>query len=172
MILFVEKILFHLINYSSSYLIYVGTTIISLEYLFRRKWIKAIILFLIGLVWVGSYHSLISFLGQLGADSFQEIHNFDIQEAIFWFETFFLQFEFYISLRKFVFYNIILFTIYFFITTFIYLLKISKKNRIYLKTSLAIIFIFFSIYQTVWSSINLFLRQNHVLGNPPRAPRG
>jgi len=92
MTLLIEKILFHLINYSSSYLIYVGTTIISIEYLFRRKWIKSIILFLIGLVWVGSYYSLVSFLGQLGVDSFHEVHNFDVQEAIFWFETFFFQF--------------------------------------------------------------------------------
>ena len=143
MTLLIEKILFHLINYSSSYLIYVGTTIISIEYLFRRKWIKSIILFLIGLVWVGSYYSLVSFLGQLGVDSFHEVHNFDVQEAIFWFETFFFQFEFYISLRKFIFYNIILLIIYFFITTFIFLLKVSKKNCIYLKKSLAIIFIFF-----------------------------
>ena len=160
MTLLIEKILFHLINYSSSYLIYVGTTIISIEYLFRRKWIKSIILFLIGLVWVGSYYSLVSFLGQLGVDSFQEVHNFDVQEAIFWFETFFFQFEFYISLRKFIFYNIILLIIYFFITTFIFLLKVSKKNRIYLKKSLAIIFIFFSIYQTTWSSLNLFFKNS------------
>ncbi len=160
MILLIEKILFHLINYSSSYLIYVGAAIISLEYLLKGKWIRAIILFLTGLVWIGSYQSLITFLSQLGADSFQEVHNFDIKEAVFWFETFFLQFEFYISLRKFVFYNVILFAVYFFIKTFIYILKISKKNQIYLKSSLAIIFILFSIYQTVWSSINLFLRNS------------
>ena len=128
MILLIEKILFHLINYSSSYLIYVGAGIISLEYLLKGKWIKAIILFFTGLVWIGSYHSLITFLSQLGADSFQEVHNFDIKEAIFWFETFFLQFEFYISFRKFVFYNTILFAVYFFIKTFIYILKISKKK--------------------------------------------
>ena len=89
MILLLEKILFHLINYSSSYLIYLGAAIISLEYLFKTKWIKAIIIYLIGLAWVGSYHSLITFLSQLGADSFQEVHNFNIQEALFWFETFF-----------------------------------------------------------------------------------
>ena len=89
MTLLIEKILFHLINYSSSYLIYVGAVIISLEYLFKGKWIKAVILFSMSLVWVGSYHSLTTFLGQLGVDSFQEVHNFDIQEAIFWFETFF-----------------------------------------------------------------------------------
>lgn len=160
MTLLLEKILFHLINYSSSYLIYVGAAIISLEYLFKGKWIKAIILFLMGLVWVGSYYSLTTFLGQLGADSFQEVHNFDVQEAIFWLETFFLQFEFYISLRKFFFYNVILFIVYFFIKTFTYILKISKKNQIYLKTFLAIIFILFSIYQTVWSSINLFFRNS------------
>ena len=40
MTLLLEKILFHLINYSSSYLIYVGAAIISLEYLFKGKWIK------------------------------------------------------------------------------------------------------------------------------------
>ena len=131
MILLLEKILFHLINYSSSYLIYLGAAIISLEYLFKGKWIKAIIIYLIGLVWVGSYHSLITFLSQLGADSFQEVHNFNIQEALFWFETFFLQFEFYISLKKFVFYNIILFTVYSLIKAFIYFLKISKKNQIF-----------------------------------------
>ena len=124
MILLLEKILFHLINYSSSYLIYLGAAIISLEYLFKGKWIKAIIIYLIGLVWVGSYHSLITFLSQLGADSFQEVHNFNIQEALFWFETFFLQFEFYISLKKFVFYNIILFTVYSLIKDFIFFIKI------------------------------------------------
>ena len=160
MTLLIEKILFHLLNYSSSYLIYVGATIISLEYLFKGKWIKSLILFLMGLIWVGSYHSLTTFLGQLGADSFHEVHNFNIQEAVFWFETFFLQFEFYISLRKFVFYNIILFVVYFFLKSFIYILKISKKNQIYYKTSLAIILILFSVYQTVWSSINLFFRNS------------
>ncbi len=162
MILLTEKILFHLINYYSSYLIYVGVGIIALEYFIKGKWIKSIILFLMGLVWVGSYHSLITFLGQLGADSFQEVHNFDIKEAVFWFETFFLQFEFYISLKKFIFYNIILFTVYFFIKILIYFLKISKKKQIYFKTSLAVIFILFSIYQTVWSSINLFLQNSDI----------
>ena len=143
MVLLLEKILFHLINYSSSYLIYTGCAIIALEYFFKGKWIKAIILFLTGLVWVGSYYSLITFLSQLGADSFQEVHNFDIQEAIFWFETFVLQFEFYISLRKFVLY-IILFVVYF-LLKFLYTFLRFQKNQIYIKTSLGIMFIFFNI---------------------------
>ena len=81
--------------FSGQYLFFIGTTYMSLLLLKRKKWLKAIIIFFVGVLWVGIYKSIFGFIGRLGTDSFAEARSFDIIEARYWLETIpsILQFE-------------------------------------------------------------------------------
>ena len=91
----VERIIRRLTLFSGEYLFFIGTTYISLLLLKRKKWLKAIIIFFVGVLWVGIHLSIFGFIGHLGVDSFAEARSFDIDEAKFWLRTLpsILQFE-------------------------------------------------------------------------------
>lgn len=157
-ILLALKISEHLSQNVGSYLFYVGTTLISLQYLRQRKWVKAKIVFLAGLLWIAAVNSITGFFGNLGADSFHEAQSFDLKEAQFWLHTFWIQLGFSLHIRTFILYSIIAAGAYFLLRTFFYFFRVTEKQYSYLKFSLGSILIVVALYQSFWSAANLFFK--------------
>jgi glucan phosphoethanolaminetransferase (alkaline phosphatase superfamily) len=94
---------------SPVYLFYVGATFISTHYLRRRQWLRALLVFTVGLIWAATHHSTFGFIASLGTDSFHELSSFDPKEALFWIDTISSQFRIEITLNRLFLYNIIAF---------------------------------------------------------------
>jgi len=154
----IEKIFGHLSQSSGAYLFYIGTTIISLQYLRQKQWIKAKLVFIVGLLWVATYASTVGFIGHLGADSFQETQTFDLKEAFFWAKTFTSQFSFSLGLKTFALYSALAIACYLTAWLIFSYFKTTKKTYSYLKFSLASIFIVTALYQSLWGVLEVFYK--------------
>ena len=143
--------------FSGQYLFFIGTTYISLLLLKRKKWLKAIIIFFVGVLWVGIYKSIFGFIGRLGTDSFAEARSFDIIEAKYWLETLpsILQFE--LSAELFGFYALLAFISCVVLSYIITKMKITTRHYSYVTFSIASILIVGAIYQSVSKTIFLFI---------------
>lgn len=154
---FVEKIITHLSRNSGSYFFYIGTTILSLNYLRRRAWLRATFYFVLGLAWIGTYPSAVVFFSNLGSDSFHEAQSFDIREALFWGETFISQLNFVIGLKSLILYSAIALTLYGLIVAVLRVARIDIGRHSWLQGSLASVFILVALYQSIWGALDLFL---------------
>lgn len=82
-----ERFLFQLGALSGEYLFFIGATFVAVLLLTRRRWVLATGAFALAVLWL-SFHLPVSlYLESLGADSFAETHNFDLEEARFWART-------------------------------------------------------------------------------------
>ena len=82
-----ERLVFQLGALSGEYLFFIGATLLALLLLSHRRWVGAALSFVLALLWL-SFHLPVSlYLESLGADSFAETHNFDLDEARFWMQT-------------------------------------------------------------------------------------
>ncbi|WP_375740588.1 phosphoethanolamine transferase [Pseudomonas boanensis] len=71
----------------AEYLFFAGATYVSLLLLNKRRFISAVITFLVGLAWMLFHQPVSGFIGSLGVDSFSEAKDFDFEEAKFWLAT-------------------------------------------------------------------------------------
>jgi glucan phosphoethanolaminetransferase (alkaline phosphatase superfamily) len=93
-----EQLLFHLYKLpnkligiifenQSEYSFFIGISYLSIILFLREKYFFATSFFLLALVWVLLHPSLYYWFRAIGVDSFEELNNFDIQEAKFWLST-------------------------------------------------------------------------------------
>ena len=68
-------------------LFFIGIVHLSIMLYGRRKWFSGIIAFLAGVLWVFYIPPVSYIIGNLGADSFSEAKDFDVNEALFWIST-------------------------------------------------------------------------------------
>ena len=153
----VERIIRRLTLFSGEYLFFIGTTYISLLLLKRKKWLKAIIIFFVGVLWVGIYKSIFGFIGQLGRDSFAEARSFDIDEAKFWLRTLPSIVQFKLSAQLFGFYALLAFISCVVLSYIITKMKITTRHYSYVTFSIASILIVGAIYQSVSKTVFLFI---------------
>lgn len=64
-----------------------GTAFLALLQLQRRAWVRAAVFAVVGVAWLAWYLPVAKLLQSLGADSFAEATDFDLDEARFWFTT-------------------------------------------------------------------------------------
>jgi glucan phosphoethanolaminetransferase (alkaline phosphatase superfamily) len=126
----------------------------------RKKWLKAIITFFVGVLWLGIHNSIFGFIGYLGADSFAEARSFDIDEAKFWLRTLPAIFQFKLSTQLFGFYTLLAFTSCIVLNYIIAKMKITTRHYSYVTFSIASIFIVGAIYQSVSKTVFLFLKNS------------
>lgn len=84
----VEGAFYHISNFYTLWLFYIGAIILSLHYFVQRRWLKSIFFFGLALLWSRVMIVFLQYFGGLGTDSFHEVHNFDLKEAFFWLGTF------------------------------------------------------------------------------------
>jgi len=106
-LLLINKVVEHLRSESLVWPLYVGTITLAIHYLRQRRWVASTIVFCIGLLWLGYYGSTVGFIFRLGSDSFDEARAFDINEAMFWLQTFATQVQFSLKLKAFVLYSVL-----------------------------------------------------------------
>ncbi len=82
-----ERLLFQLEALSGEYLFFIGATFIAALLLSKRRWIGATLCFALALLWLSFHLPVTLYLESLGADSFAETRNFDMEEARFWLQT-------------------------------------------------------------------------------------
>lgn len=68
-------------------LFFMGTAFLALLQLQRRAWVRAAVFAAVGVAWLAWYLPVAKLLQSLGADSFAEATEFDLDEARFWFTT-------------------------------------------------------------------------------------
>jgi glucan phosphoethanolaminetransferase (alkaline phosphatase superfamily) len=123
----------------------------------RKKWLKAIIIFFVGVLWVGIHDSIFGFIGGFGADSFVEARSFDIDEAKFWLGTLPSILRFQLSAQLFGFYALLAFISCKVLIYIVTKMKITRKHYSYVTVSIASILIVGAIYQSVSKTVFLFL---------------
>lgn len=144
------------------YLFYSGTLIFAWQYLRDKEWLKAILIFIFGLIWIFSFESTIGYFRNLGTDSFLEAQNFDIIEAIFWLKTFWLQFNFSLTTEEFFLYTSVAITIFIFVETILFFFRTDLKKNKKIKFYFAKILIICSIIFSIWGTIDLFITKKHL----------
>lgn len=82
-----DRLLFQADALSGEYLFFVGATFLAMLCLTQRRWVAASLSFALALLWLGFHLPVSLYLESLGADSFAETHNFDLDEARFWLQT-------------------------------------------------------------------------------------
>jgi glucan phosphoethanolaminetransferase (alkaline phosphatase superfamily) len=107
----------------------------------------------------------VGFLGNLGTDSLHEAQSFDMNEALFWIQTFLAQFKLSLPFKIFIHYSSIAFAIYFLLRISFFLLRVKEKYDSYLKFSLGIIFIIVALNQSVWGTVSLFKNNTQAFKN-------
>ena len=85
---FIEKLTYALADHTTEYFLYVGFTILALNYIKKSSYILATVAFGTGFLWIAYYESIFFYLLGLGSDSLQELTNFNTTEAIFFLGTF------------------------------------------------------------------------------------
>lgn len=144
------------------YLFYSGTIIFSWQYAQNKEWRKAIPILVFGLLWIFSFNSTIGYLRNLGTDSFLEGQNFDIFEALFWLKTFWLQFSFSLTIEEFFLYTAVAVTIFIFVEAILFFLEKDLKKNIKIKFYFGKILIIFSVFFSIWGTIDLFITKKQV----------
>lgn len=82
-----ERLWFQLGALSGEYLFFIGAVLIATLLLTRRRWIAATSVFALAVLWLTFHLPVALYLESLGADSFAETRNFDLDEARFWVQT-------------------------------------------------------------------------------------
>lgn len=72
---------------AAEYLFFVGTTFLALLQMQRRRWKRALLVFVPGIAWLAFHRPVSEFIDALGVDSFAEAKDFDLDEAMFWLTT-------------------------------------------------------------------------------------
>lgn len=160
-----KEIVEYLPQNSGAYLFYVGTTILSLQYLRLRKKLKSKVVFLVGILWIATFNSTVGFLGNLGTDSLHEAKSFDMKEALFWLQTFLAQFKLSLPFKTFIQYSAIAFGIYFLVRILFFLFRVEEKHDSYLKFSLGSIFILVALNQSVMGTVSLYSKNTQAFEN-------
>jgi len=126
----------------------------------QKKWLKATLIFFIGVLWVGSYDSVFGFVNGLGVDSFAESRSFDIEEAKFFLSTLIPIFRFNYSIQIIGFYTLSAFTFCVILNYILANIRIVAKYYSYFTFSIASILIVGSMYLSVSKTVSLFLRNS------------
>jgi glucan phosphoethanolaminetransferase (alkaline phosphatase superfamily) len=150
---------------SSEWLFYTGATIIFFEFIRQQKWLSALIIIMIGNLYISSFESTFGFLGSLGGDSFQESQNFNIMEAIFWLKTFYAQIKLNLNMRNILFYSITATILFFIIELFRkkYFFKYMKNANVAIPFAALIMIV--AVSKATWSSIYLFIENTQAYEN-------
>ena len=82
-----EHFVWQLLSLSGEYLFFIGATYIAVLLLQGRRWGWATAVFALAVVWLTFHLPVVLYLESLGADSFAETHDFDLDEALFWAQT-------------------------------------------------------------------------------------
>ena len=160
--LLVKKTTVHnlLSSNAAEYLVFIGTTLLSLLLLKNKRWILAKIIFIVGLGWVVIHKPLTNFLNQIGLDSLSEAKNFDIQEAKFWLHTMTQELKIEPNLKHIALYlTMALFTA-FTVRWLINKSKYSKQRYSFFKFSIASILIVYGVNLTINDSLKLFFQNS------------
>jgi glucan phosphoethanolaminetransferase (alkaline phosphatase superfamily) len=149
-----------LVNNKGEYLFYFGSSFISLLLLQKRKWIHATLVFLMGVAWLVFYQPIDGFVNCLGADSFSETKNFDMEEAKFWITTLSVSIHPTFNSGTFVLYTLIAIACFFLLKLILGRIKFTSENYYYIKISLSVLIMGAAIHQTVSDSISLYFKNS------------
>lgn len=144
-------------------LFFIGVFYLSIMLYGRRKWFSAIMAFLVGVLWFFYMPSIAYMVGNLGADSFTEAKDFDLNEALFWISTIVQSLEPPPG-------STLLFTQYLVILTVIFYLKRQilkrlpfEKQRSIAQASIAVLLMIFSLVIVFKDSVGLFIKNSNEL---------
>lgn len=82
-----ERFVFQLGALSGEYLFFIGASLMAALLLARRRWVGATAVFGLAVLWLTFHLPVSLYLESLGADSFAEVRQFDLDEARFWAQT-------------------------------------------------------------------------------------
>jgi glucan phosphoethanolaminetransferase (alkaline phosphatase superfamily) len=147
-------------RFKREYIFIFGATLISIQLLQARRWIRAALVFSVGIAWGGYYGPLIIFISNIGADSFAEAKNFDIKEAKFWIAT--LSGSIHPEFNYWKLTIVSIFSILFFGFAKWISLKssFSKKNSAQIIFAIAATAILITLQQAIYNSLSLFLKNS------------
>ena len=156
----IKEALFYLINNSDQYLFFIGVTIMSLRWLIQRDWLRTFIYSFLGTIWLGYWQSIVPFLRGLGVDSFHEVGSFELEEAIFWAQTFFGQVNFLLEPKRTILYGLATIIAISFLAILFYILQINHEKKLRLMTLIASAIICIGIFQNFGQVVIHILRNN------------
>jgi heptose-I-phosphate ethanolaminephosphotransferase len=144
-------------------LFFIGVFYLSIMLYGRRKWFSAIMAFLVGVLWFFYMPSIAYIVGNLGADSFAEAKDFDLNEALFWISTIVQSLEPPPgSTLLFVQYLVIL-AVIFYLTSQILKRLSFEKYRSIAQASIAFILMILSLVVVFKDSVGLFIKNSNEL---------
>lgn len=144
------------------YLFFIGTTHLSLLLLRQKKWIKAKLMFAVGVLWVVLHEPLTTFVENLGGDSFAEAQAFDIDEALFWLDTLYAAITPRFQLLALLVYLVAAIASYQALRVLLRKRPITKRHYSYVKFSIAVLFIGIAVHHTVSAPALLFIKNTEV----------
>lgn len=145
---------------SAEYLVFIGTTLLSLVLIRNKKWIWAKIIFILGLAWVLIHKPLSDFLNKIGLDSFSEAKNFDINEAKFWLYTLIPELKIEPNLKHIALYLIMALLTALVIRWLLNKSSYSKQRYSFFKFAIASILIGYGVNLTISDSKKLFFQNS------------
>ncbi|HEU4853169.1 MAG TPA: sulfatase-like hydrolase/transferase [Telluria sp.] len=144
------------------YLFFIGTTHLSLLLLRQKKWIKAKLMFLAGILWVSFHAPLTRFVTNLGGDSFSEAQAFDVDEAVFWAQTLHEAITPNFSWKVLLCYLVAAVASYQALRVLLRRREVTTRHYSYIKFSLAATVIGVAVHHTVSEPIALFIKNTEV----------
>lgn len=144
------------------YLFFIGCTYIFLLLLQRKRWIYAALALASALVWLTFHLPVSLYLESLGADSFAETRNFDLDEARFWLQTLGEAIRPMFSLKKMLFYLALSLASFWLLKRLLVKMEFTRRHALAIKSSVSVLLIGLALQHTTAQALGFYFRNSEV----------